>query len=36
MRDLIVEPEAEEELAAALDWYDEQEPGLVISAATAR
>lgn len=28
MRDLIVEPEAEDELAAAIDWYEEQEPGL--------
>ncbi len=28
MRSLVIEPEAEDELAAALDWYDEQEPGL--------
>lgn len=28
MRELVVEPEAEGELAAALDWCEEQEPGL--------
>lgn len=28
MRTLIVEREAEEELAAAVDWYEDQEPGL--------
>jgi plasmid stabilization system protein ParE len=28
MRALIVEPEAEDEIAAALDWYEEQQSGL--------
>ena len=28
MRALIVEADAETELAAALDWYEQQEPGL--------
>jgi plasmid stabilization system protein ParE len=28
MRSLIVEPEAEQELAEARDWYERQKPGL--------
>ena len=28
MRALVVEADAETELAAALDWYEQQEPGL--------
>lgn len=28
MRDLVIEPEADDELAEALDWYERQEPGL--------
>jgi len=28
MRDLVIEPEADDELAAALDWYEAQERGL--------
>lgn len=28
MRVLVVEPEAEVEIAAALEWYEEQQPGL--------
>ena len=28
MRGLIIEPEADDELAAALDWYETQERGL--------
>lgn len=28
MREIVVEPEAEDELAAALDWYEAREPGL--------
>jgi hypothetical protein len=28
MRALVVEREAREEIASALDWYDAQEPGL--------
>lgn len=28
MRDLVIEPEADDEVGAALDWYERQEPGL--------
>ena len=28
MRDLVIEPEADDELTAALDWYEAQERGL--------
>ena len=28
MRALIVEPEAQDDIAAALHWYEEQQPGL--------